>query len=53
MIVEYVEEVDQMIVEYVEEVEQILVEHKPEPLPEDVAQTIKAIVRRAEERVGG
>ena len=35
-----------------ERVEQILVEHKPEPLPDDVAQAIKAIVRRAEERVG-
>lgn len=31
-------------------VEQILAEHKPEPLPEEVAQKIKAIVRRAEER---
>ncbi|MBE7554647.1 MAG: trimethylamine methyltransferase family protein [Anaerolineales bacterium] len=27
----------------------ILAEHKPEPLPEDVAQKIRAIVRRAEE----
>ncbi|MGA9349335.1 MAG: trimethylamine methyltransferase family protein [Anaerolineae bacterium] len=34
-----------------ERVEEILAEHQPEPLPDDVAQTIKAIVRRAEERV--
>lgn len=34
-----------------ERVEDILAEHQPEPLPDDVAQTIKAIVRRAEERV--
>jgi trimethylamine--corrinoid protein Co-methyltransferase len=33
-----------------ERVEDILVKHQPEPLPDDVAQTIKAIVRRAEER---
>jgi trimethylamine--corrinoid protein Co-methyltransferase len=31
-----------------ERVEQILTEHKPEPLPEAVAQAIKAIVRQAE-----
>ncbi len=31
-----------------ERVTQILAEHQPEPLPEDVAQKIKAIVRRAE-----
>ena len=34
-----------------ERVEKILAEHKPEPLPEDAAQAIRAIVRRAEERV--
>jgi trimethylamine--corrinoid protein Co-methyltransferase len=32
-----------------QQVETILAEHKPEPLPDDVVQTIKAIVRRAEE----
>ncbi len=32
-----------------QQVKTILAEHKPEPLPDDVAQTIKAIVRRAEE----
>jgi len=36
-----------------ERVEEILAEHKPEPLPDDTAQAIKAIVRRAEEQVGG
>jgi trimethylamine--corrinoid protein Co-methyltransferase len=30
-------------------VDKILAEHKPEPLPGDVAQAIKAVVRRAEE----
>jgi trimethylamine--corrinoid protein Co-methyltransferase len=35
-----------------ERVEKILAEHKPEPLPEDVAQKIKAVVQRAEESVG-
>ncbi len=33
-----------------ERVETILAEHKPEPLPDDVAQAIRAIVRRAEEQ---
>ncbi|MBL7064838.1 MAG: trimethylamine methyltransferase family protein [Anaerolineae bacterium] len=32
-----------------ERVEKILADHQPEPLPEDVAQKIKAIVQRAEE----
>jgi len=36
----------------VERVEEILTEHKPEPLPDDVVQAIRAIVRRAEESVG-
>ena len=36
-----------------ERVEKILAAHKPEPLPEDIAQNIKAIIRRAEERFGG
>ncbi len=36
-----------------ERVEEILAEHQPEALPEHVAQKIEAIVRRAEERVGG
>ncbi len=36
-----------------ERVAQILAEHQPEPLPEDVARKLKAIVRRAEERFGG
>jgi trimethylamine--corrinoid protein Co-methyltransferase len=35
-----------------EKVEAILVEHKPEPLPEDVAQAVRAIVERAEARHG-
>jgi trimethylamine--corrinoid protein Co-methyltransferase len=35
-----------------ERVEELLAEHKPEPLPEDAAQAIKAIVRRVEEQVG-
>jgi trimethylamine--corrinoid protein Co-methyltransferase len=35
-----------------ERVETILAEHKPEPLPKDVAQAIRAIVQRAEEREG-
>jgi len=34
-----------------ESVEEILAEHQPEPLPDDVVQAIRAIVRRAEERV--
>jgi len=34
-----------------ERVEEILAEHKPEPLPDDTAQAIKAIIRRAEEQV--
>jgi trimethylamine--corrinoid protein Co-methyltransferase len=33
-------------------VEEILAEHKPEPLPGDVAQEIKGVVRRAEEELG-
>ena len=32
-------------------VEEILAEHQPEPLPDDVAQAVKAVVRRAEERM--
>jgi trimethylamine--corrinoid protein Co-methyltransferase len=36
-----------------ERVEEILAEHQPEPLPDDVARTIKAIVRRAEEHYPG
>jgi trimethylamine--corrinoid protein Co-methyltransferase len=32
-------------------VEKILTEHKPDPLPDDTAQAIKAVVRRAEESV--
>lgn len=36
-----------------ERVKKILAEHQPEPLPEDVAQQIKAIVRRAEETYVG
>jgi trimethylamine--corrinoid protein Co-methyltransferase len=32
---------------------EILADHQPEPLPEDAAQAIRAIVRRAEEQVGG
>ena len=32
----------------VERVEEILAEHKPEPLPEDVAQAVHAVVERAE-----
>jgi trimethylamine--corrinoid protein Co-methyltransferase len=35
-----------------ERVEEILAEHEPEPLTDDIAQKIKAIVRRAEERFG-
>ena len=35
-----------------ERVEEILAEHQPEPLPDDVAQAIKAIIRRAEEQEG-
>jgi trimethylamine--corrinoid protein Co-methyltransferase len=35
-----------------ERVEEILAEHQPDPLPEDIAQKIKTIVRRAEERFG-
>ena len=34
-----------------ERVEEILAEHQPEPLPDDAVQAIRAIVRRAEERV--
>jgi trimethylamine--corrinoid protein Co-methyltransferase len=36
-----------------ERVEKILAEHKPEPLPEDVAQAIRKIVRRAEGSIEG
>jgi trimethylamine:corrinoid methyltransferase-like protein len=32
-----------------ERVEEILTEHEPEPLPEEVSQGVKAVVRRAEE----
>lgn len=35
-----------------ERVEEILAEHQPEPLPDDAARAIRAIVRRAEESVG-
>ncbi|MEE8391663.1 MAG: trimethylamine methyltransferase family protein, partial [Anaerolineae bacterium] len=35
-----------------ERVEKILADHQPEPLPEDVAQKVKAVVRRAEKRFG-
>jgi len=35
-----------------ERVDEILAEHQPEPLPKDIRQRIKAIVRRAEERFG-
>jgi trimethylamine--corrinoid protein Co-methyltransferase len=35
-----------------ERVESILAEHKPEPLPKDVAQTVHAIVERAETQYG-
>jgi len=35
-----------------ERVKEILAEHKPEPLPEDVVQAIRAIIRRAEDGVG-
>jgi trimethylamine--corrinoid protein Co-methyltransferase len=35
-----------------ERVDEILAQHQPEPLPEDIRQRIKAIVRRAEERFG-
>jgi trimethylamine--corrinoid protein Co-methyltransferase len=35
-----------------ERVEELLAEHEPEPLPEEVAQRVKAIVRRAEEGFG-
>jgi trimethylamine--corrinoid protein Co-methyltransferase len=37
----------------VERVEEILREHKPELLPDDVVQAIRAVVRRAEESVEG
>jgi trimethylamine--corrinoid protein Co-methyltransferase len=37
----------------VERVEEILTEHQPEPLPDDVVQAIRAIVRRAEESMRG
>ena len=33
-----------------EKVEKILADHQPEPLPEDVAKAVKAIVQRAEEQ---
>lgn len=33
-------------------VDNILAEHKPEPLPADMLQAIRAVVRRAEERAG-
>lgn len=36
----------------VERVEEILADHQPEPLPDDVVQAIKAIIRRAEEQEG-
>jgi len=36
-----------------ERVEKILAEHRPEPLPDDVVQAIRSIVRRAEEQFGG
>ena len=36
-----------------ERVEEILAGHEPEPLPEDVAQGVRAVVRRAEESFGG
>ncbi len=36
-----------------ERVAKILDKHQPEPLPEDVAQAVKAVVRRAEESFGG
>jgi trimethylamine:corrinoid methyltransferase-like protein len=35
-----------------ERVEEILAEHKPEPLPEDVARAVHAIVERAEAEYG-
>jgi trimethylamine--corrinoid protein Co-methyltransferase len=35
-----------------ERVNQILAEHQPESLPDDLAQAVKAVVRRAEESVG-
>jgi trimethylamine--corrinoid protein Co-methyltransferase len=34
-------------------VEEILATHKPEPLPEDVARAVNAVVRRSEERLTG
>jgi trimethylamine--corrinoid protein Co-methyltransferase len=36
-----------------ERVDEILAEHQVQPLPDDVAQKVKAIVRRAEEAAGG
>ncbi len=33
-------------------VEEILAEHQPEPLPDDVAQAVKAVVRQTEKRMG-
>ena len=36
-----------------ERVEEILAEHQPELLPEDIAQNIKAIIQRTQERFGG
>ncbi|NIO72221.1 MAG: trimethylamine methyltransferase [Anaerolineae bacterium] len=33
-------------------VEEILAEHQPEPLPDDVAQAIKAVVRQTKKRMG-
>jgi trimethylamine--corrinoid protein Co-methyltransferase len=35
-----------------ERVQGILAEHKPEPLPQDVAQAVRAIVERAEVEYG-
>jgi trimethylamine--corrinoid protein Co-methyltransferase len=35
-----------------EQVQEILGKHRPEPLPEDVAQAVHAIVRRAEAKYG-
>jgi phosphoribosylaminoimidazole-succinocarboxamide synthase len=36
-----------------EQCQRIHAQHEPEPLPEDVTQRIKDIVRRSEERLGG
>jgi trimethylamine--corrinoid protein Co-methyltransferase len=35
-----------------DKVQKILAEHKPEPLPDDVAKAVRAIVQRAEEQYG-